>query len=125
MATRRPLVVGVAGVALVIAGLAFVWLRANSFSDAWDPPAPGTIVAERAAPDSSLVATVRAADRIGHYVFELRKPNSSDVVARQEIATPVGYHPQRVSVEWDSNHRATAVIDHDFGENPSRFAIVF
>ena len=125
MTIRRPFLIGAAAVALLLAGLAFFWLRGDSPWFAWDPPAPGTIVVESAAPDSAFIATVRAADSIGHYVFELRKRGSDAAVARQEIAAPVGYHPQRVTVEWEvSGHRAVAVIDHDFGDNPLRFSLV-
>ena len=122
---RRPFLVGTAGVAVLIAGLAFFWPRRDSLAATWDPPAPGTVVAESSAPDSALIATVRAADSIGHYVFELRKPGSDTPVASREIAAPVGYHPQRVTVEWEaSGQRAVAVIDHDFGDNPLRFSLI-
>jgi|SRR5882762_10365207 len=125
MTIRRPLLIGAAGLALLLAGLAVLWLRGDSRWFDWDPPAPGTIVAQSATPDSAFVATVRAADSIGHYTFEIRKRGSDAAVARREIVAPVGYHPQRVTVEWEANgHRAVAVIDHDFGDNPLRFSLV-
>jgi hypothetical protein len=123
MANRRFIAIAVASLAL-LGALAFLWLdRSFSFFQ-WDPPAPGTVVAESESPDRNMAATVRAATPGGHYLFELRARQTGQVVATREIVAPLGYHPHIVTLEWDSaGKRAVAIIDHDFGDDNLRFAL--
>jgi len=114
----RVLLVG-AGVVLVgaLIGVRLVLGGPDSFN--WAPPPAGTVVAQSWSPDNSLLATVIAGDSAGQYVFSLRR--NTEVIARRQIAAPVGYHPQIVHVDWvPDGSRAIATIDHDFGESNVR-----
>jgi hypothetical protein len=123
MANRRFITIAVATLAL-LGALAFVWLDRSFSFFKWDPPRPGTVVAESESPNRNVAATVRAATPGGHYVFELRTRQTGQVIATRDIAAPVGYHPHIVTLEWDSEgKRAVAIIDHDFGDNNLRFAL--
>jgi hypothetical protein len=123
MTNRRFITIAVATLAL-LGALAIVWLDRSFSFFKWDPPAPGTVVAESESPDRNVAATVRATTPGGHYVFELRTRQTGQVIATRDIAAPVGYHPHIVTLEWDSKgKRAVAIIDHDFGDNNLRFTI--
>ena len=109
---------------VVLGALAFLWFDRSLSFFKWDPPAPGTVVAESESPDRHVAATVRAATPAGHYVFELRRRQTGQVIATREIAAPVGYHAHIVTLAWDSGgKRAVAIIDYDFGDNNLRFAL--
>jgi hypothetical protein len=121
-ARERTLIIGSVVVVLaVVLGAPLVLNHLDFF--AWDPPRQGTIVAERPSPDGVYTARVTAADSAGHYVFTLR--HDGDVVVSREISAPVGYHSQIVRVDWaPDGSRAIATIDHDFGDNNIRVALV-
>src|SRR6059036_2170974 len=100
MTTRRAKILGAsaAGLALLLA-VGYWWFpRFNFF--AWEAPPPGTLVAEKVAPDSGLVARVRAGTRKGQYVFELRRTHGNELVASETISAPIGYHAHRITLRW-------------------------
>jgi len=99
--------------AAVLAAPRLVLGRLDFFK--WDAPRVGTVLAERRSPDGAFVATVTAADSIGHYSFVLRQ--GSQIVARQDVSAPVGYHGHIVSLEWaPDGSRVFTTIDHDLGD---------
>lgn len=123
MSKPRAILIGVAVLAL-LAAPAFLRFQGSLTFLEWDPPAPGTLLAEATSPDGSLAARVHAASTIGRYVFELRRLGSGEIVASREIKAPVGYHAHRITLEWESTgKRVVAVIDHDFGNNNLRFPL--
>lgn len=84
----------------------------------WDPPLPGSVVAERSSPDKCHFARIIAAEAQGTYIFEVRDVRKGDVLAERTIAAPVGYHAHIALLTWSKDSRiVTAIIDHDFGEN--------
>lgn len=84
----------------------------------WEPPIPGSVMAERSSPDNSLLARVIAAEAQGTYTLEVRDVRKGNVLAERTIAAPVGYHAHIVSLTWSEDSRiVTATIDHDFGED--------
>jgi len=123
MTTRRAKVLGVSAGALALSVvLAFWWFPRFDFF-AWDAPPPGAI-AEKVAPDSELLARVRAGAMKGQYIFELRRTHGGDLVASESIAAPVGYHGHRITLRWVmGSARAIATIDHDFGEGNLEFSL--
>jgi protease II len=75
-------------------------------------------MAERSSPDNSLLAHVIAAKAQGTYTLQVRDVRRGDILAKQTIATPVGYHAHIVSLTWSEDSRiVTATIDHDFGDD--------
>ncbi len=83
----------------------------------WEPPLPGTVMAERSSPDKNLLARVIAAEAQGTYTLEVRDVRNGDVLAERTIAAPVGYHAHIAFLTWSEDSRiVTAIIDHDFGE---------
>lgn len=124
MNTRGAKVVGVAAGVLVLLVAVGLWWSSRLDSFGWDAPPPGSVVAERLAPDSGLVARVRAGTTKGHYVFELRRTQGDELVASRTISAPVGYHAQLITVRWgEGSARAIAIIDHDFGAGNLEFAL--
>ena len=124
MTTRRAKIRGASAAALALLLAAGLWWfpRFNFF--VWDAPPPGTLVAEKVAPDSGLVARVRAGPAKGEYLFELRRTDGGEVVASETITAPVGYHEHRITLRWVTGRaRAIATIDHDFGEGNSEFSL--
>src|SRR3989442_15994233 len=100
MVARRVKIVGVsAGAVALLLAVSLWWFPRLDFF-AWDAPPPGTLVAERLAPDSGLVATVRAGPTKGEYLFELRRTIGGGLVARETISVRVGYHLYRTSLPW-------------------------
>ncbi len=84
----------------------------------WKPPIPGSVMAERSSPDNSLLAHVIAAKAQGTYTLQVRDVRRGDILAKQTIETPVGYHAHIVSLTWSEDSRiVTATIDHDFGDD--------
>jgi hypothetical protein len=84
----------------------------------WEPPVPGSVMAELMSPDNSLVARVIAAQTKGAYTFEVRNVRTGDVLAVRTVAAPVGYHAHIVTLAWSEVGRfVTATIDHDFGDD--------
>lgn len=84
----------------------------------WEPPLPGSVMAERSSPDTYLMARVIAAETQGTYILEVRDVRKGNVLAKQTIAAPVGYHAHIASLRWSEDSRiVTAIIDHDFGED--------
>ena|SRR2546425_3691983 len=124
MVARRVKIVGVsAGAVALLLAVSLWWFPRLDFF-AWDAPPPGTLVAERLAPDSGLVATVRAGPTKGEYLFELRRTIGGELVARETISAPVGYHEHRISLRWlAGGARVIATIDHDFGEGNLEFSL--
>jgi len=124
MTTRRAKILGAsaAGLALLLA-VGYWWFpRFNFF--AWDAPPPGTLVAEKVAPDSGLVARVRAGPTKGEYLFELRKTHGGELVASETMTAPVGYHQHLITLRWvTGSARAIATIDHDFGDGNLEFSL--
>ena len=92
-------------------------------SDAvWDPPVPGSIIAERASPDGSRLARVRAAEVHGTYILGVHDARTGIILAERTVAAPVGYHPHIASLTWSNDGRTVTVdIDHDFGDYSSVF----
>lgn len=121
----RSLILAAGALALLVGVIAIpvgVLGRLDFFG--WDPPPAGTVLAERLSPDGAFLATVAAADSIGHYVFTMRVARTGEVAATRGISAIVGYHAHIVRVEWISDgSRAIATIDHDFGENNVRVAL--
>jgi hypothetical protein len=119
----RNLAILIGALALLAAVIALprlVFGRLDFFK--WDPPAAGSVLAQRRSPDSTLVATVTATPQAGHYMFALTR--DGQVVASREISAPVGYHEHIVRVEWVADgSRAIATIDADFGDNNVRVAL--
>ena len=123
MTTRRAKVLGMAAGAVALLALGFWWFPRFDFFT-WDAPPPGAIVAEKVAPDSGLLATVRAGATKGQYLFELRRTRGGELVASETIAAPVGYHRHLVTLRWvTGGARAIATIDHDFGEGNLDFSL--
>jgi len=84
----------------------------------WEPPLPGSVLAERSSPDKSLLARLIAAEAQGTYTLEVRDVRKGDVLAERTIAAPVGYHAHIASLTWSEDSRiVTATINHDFGED--------
>lgn len=84
----------------------------------WEPPLPGSVLAERSSPDKSLLARVIAAEAQGTYTLEVRDLRKGDVIDRRTIMAPVGYHAHIASLTWSEDNRiVTATFDHDFGED--------
>jgi hypothetical protein len=84
----------------------------------WEPPIPGSVMAERSSPDNTLLARVIAVKAKGTYTLEVRNVRTDDVLAERTIAAPVGYHAHIVSLAWSEDGRlVTATIDHDFGDD--------
>ena len=92
-------------------------------SDAlWEPPVSGSIIAERASPDGSRLARVRAAEVHGTYILGVHDARKGIILAERAVTAPVGYHPHIVSLTWsDDGRTVTAAIDHDFGDYSSVF----
>jgi hypothetical protein len=124
MVTRRAKVVGVAAGALALLLAVGLWWSSRLDFFAWDAPRPGSIVAETMAPDSGLVATVKAGLTKGEYLFELRRTDGGELVASERISAPVGYHPHRITLRWlAGGARVVATIDHDFGDGNLEFPL--
>ena len=84
----------------------------------WEPPLPGSVLAERSSPDKRLLAQVIAAEAQGTYTLGVRDVRNGDVLVKRTIAAPVGYHTHIASLTWSEDSRiVTATIDHDFGED--------
>jgi hypothetical protein len=84
----------------------------------WEPPIPGSVMAERSSPDKSLLARVIAAEAQGRYTLEVCDVRKGDVLAERTVTAPVGYHAHIVSLTWSEDSRTvTATIDHDFGDD--------
>ena len=84
----------------------------------WEPPFPGSVIAERLSPDKSLLAQVIATEVQGTYTIEVRDLRKGDFIARRVIMAPVGYHAHIASLAWSEDGQiVTATIDHDFGED--------
>ncbi|MGD2270298.1 MAG: hypothetical protein PVI06_07865 [Desulfobacterales bacterium] len=82
----------------------------------WEPPIPGTVLAERSSPDKSYLARVVASEAQGTYTLEVHDARKSGVLAERTIVAPVGYHAHIVSLAWNEDSRiVTATIGHDFG----------
>jgi len=110
------------GVLVVVLAGALWW--SHDFSFGWNAPPPGTVLAQSLAPDSALIARVRAGTTKGQYVFELRRPHADGPVVSKVISAPVGYHKHIVSLRWGpGSSRAIATIDHDFGVGNLEFAL--
>jgi len=72
--------------------------------------------------DKSLSARVVATEVQGTYIFEVRKIRSGNILVRQTISAPVGYHAHVVSLTWSEDGRTvSAEIDNDFGEGNAVF----
>lgn len=83
-----------------------------------EPPLSGSVITERRSPDKNFVARVIAAEAQGTYLLEMRDVRKGNVLAKQTIAAPVGYHAHIVSLMWSEDSRIVkATIDHDFGED--------
>jgi|SRR6266853_2502289 len=124
MVTRRAKVLGVFAGALALLVAVGLWWSSHLNFFAWDAPPPGSIVAETMAPDSGLVATVRAGLIKGEYLFELRRTNGGQLVASETISAPIGYHPHRITLRWlPGEARVIATIDHDFGDGNLEFPL--
>jgi hypothetical protein len=88
----------------------------------WEPPNPGSVMAELTSPDKSLSARVIATEVQGTYIFEVRKIRSGNILAEQTISAPIGYHAHIVWLTWSEDGRTvSATIDHDFGEGNKMF----
>ena len=89
----------------------------SSCSDSlWEPPLPGSVMAERLSPDNSHLARVIATKTMGIYIFEVQDVRTGDVLTQRTISAPVGYHTHLVTLAWLEDGRlVTATIDHDFG----------
>ena len=88
----------------------------------WEPPIPGSVMAESYSPDKSLSARVIATEGQGTYIFEVRKIRSGNILAEQTISAPIGYHAHIVWLTWSEDGRTvSATIDHDFGEGNRTF----
>ena len=84
----------------------------------WEPPTPGSVMAEHTSPDNSLLARIIAAEAQGSYTLEVCNVRKGDVLAHRTIAAPVGYHAHIVSLTWSQDSQiVTATIDYDFGDN--------
>src|SRR5690348_10844733 len=113
MSTRARVLSSAVG-AILLLGVAFLWLdRGSGATRMWDPPAPGTVVAQDSSPNRLLSARVVAANTAGSYRFQILSLSDGLIVAERRIAAPVGYHAQLVSLKW-SQGQAVATIDHDF-----------
>jgi hypothetical protein len=83
----------------------------------WQPPDPGTVMAELTNPEKSFSARVIATKVKGTYIFEVRSIIKDSVLAKKTISAPIGYHGHSVSLIWSNDGQTvTAIIDHDFGE---------
>jgi hypothetical protein len=123
MTTRRAKIFGASAAVIALLAVSLWWFPRSSFF-AWDAPPPGTLVAERVAPDSGLVARVRAGATKGQYVLELETTTGGELVASDTITAPVGYHEHRITLRWVTDSaRAIATIDHDFGEGNLEFSL--
>ena len=90
----------------------------------WEPPIPGSAMAERSSPDNSLLARVIAAETLQKYTLEVSDIRKGNVLAEQTIAAPVGYHAHKVSITWSEDSRIVKVtIDHDFGDDNRVFEL--
>ena len=88
----------------------------------WEPPNPGSVIAELTNTDKSLSARVIATEVQGTYIFEVRKIRSGNILAKQTISAPIGYHEHIVRLTWSEDGRTvSATIDHDFGEGNKTF----
>jgi hypothetical protein len=88
----------------------------------WEPPIPGSVMAELTNPDKSLSARVIAREGQGTYIFEVRKIRSGNIIIKQTISAPIGYHAHIVWLTWSEDGRTvSATIDHDFGEGNKTF----
>jgi hypothetical protein len=88
----------------------------------WEPPNPGSVMAELTNPDKSLSAQVIATEVQGTYILEVRKIGSENILAEQIISAPIGYHAHIVSLRWSEDGRiVSATIDHDFGDGNKVF----
>ena len=124
MTARRAKILGASAAALALLVAVGLWwfLRFDFF--AWDARPPGTLVAEKVAPDSALVARVRAGRTKGEYLFELRRTDGGELVSSETITAPVGYHEHLITLRWvTGGARAIATIDHDFGEGNLEFSL--
>jgi len=84
----------------------------------WEPPGPGSVVAESFSPDGHLLARIITTEDKGTYTLEIRDVRTGDVLSERTISAPVGYHKHLVSLVWGEGSRTvTATIDHDFGED--------
>jgi len=84
----------------------------------WEPPIPGSVMAEHSSPDNSLLARVIVAETKGTYILEVCDIRKGNVLAERSIAAPVGYHAHIVSLTWSEDSRIVmATIDHDFGDD--------
>ncbi len=91
----------------------------------WEPPAPGSAMAEERSPDSLFMARVIAAQAQGAYAFEVHDTRKDNVLAERTIAAPVGYHAHIVSLTWSDDSRiVTVTLDHDFGDDNRVFELV-
>ncbi|MGB6378714.1 MAG: hypothetical protein WBG24_18550 [Syntrophobacteria bacterium] len=88
----------------------------------WEPPNPGSVMAELTNPNKSLSARVIATEVQGTYIFEVREIRSGNILAEQTISAPIGYHEHTVWLTWSEDGRiVSATIDHDFGEGNKMF----
>ena len=88
----------------------------------WEPPNPGSVMAELTNPNKSLSARVIATEVQGTYIFEVLKIRSGNILAEQTISAPIGYHAHIVWLTWSEDGRTvSATIDHDFGEGNKMF----
>jgi hypothetical protein len=79
-------------------------------------------MAELMNPEKSLSARVIATEVQGTYIFEVRKIRSGNILAKQTISAPIGYHEHIVRLTWSEDGRTvSATIDHDFGEGNKTF----
>jgi hypothetical protein len=104
--------------------LLIVVIFAGCMDLSWNPPKPGTVVAELTNPDKSMTARIIATEVQGSYIFEIRRTHRGIIIAKQMISAPVGYHEHIVSITWnDDGQSFSATIDHDFGEDNRVFNI--
>ena len=88
----------------------------------WEPPNPGSVMAELTNPKKSLSARVIATKVQGTYIFEVRRIRNGNILAEQTISAPIGYHAHTISLAWSKDGRiVSATIDHDFGEGNKVF----
>ena len=88
----------------------------------WDAPAAGSVAAESASPDKSLLVRVLAAEVHGAYTLEVQDVRTGRLLGQRTVEAPVGYHPHLFILTWSEDSRTvTVAIDHDFGDYESVF----